>query len=200
MGGNLLGLLFLFCSSLLSQLCISSPYSLPLGAHPLDEKFYESEVINCKDGSKSFSRERINDNFCDCPDGSDEPGTSACPSGKFYCRNVGSTPRFLYSSLVNDHICDCCDGSDEYDGIVNCPNTCIVGANFIYNSISYDSTIRQQNPSGFGRNKLGLNAKESTEKLRGFKVLLILQGVLVTTIVAYCVYCRRGRPRRRHSR
>lgn len=32
-------------------------------------------------------------------------GTSACPAGKFYCRNVGSTPRFLFSSRVNDHIC-----------------------------------------------------------------------------------------------
>lgn len=72
--------------------------------------------------------------------------------------------------MLIEHPLDCCDGSDEYDGIVNCPNTCIVGANFIYNSISYDSTIRQQNPSGFGRNKLGLNAKESTEKLRGIQL------------------------------
>lgn len=32
-------------------------------------------MIQCKDGSKSFTRDRINDNFCDCLDGSDEPGT-----------------------------------------------------------------------------------------------------------------------------
>lgn len=32
-------------------------------------------------------------------------GTSACPAGKFYCRNIGSTPRFLFSSHVNDKIC-----------------------------------------------------------------------------------------------
>jgi protein kinase C substrate 80K-H len=31
-------------------------------------------VIKCKDGSKSFSRDRLNDNFCDCLDGTDEPG------------------------------------------------------------------------------------------------------------------------------
>lgn len=32
-------------------------------------------------------------------------GTSACPEGKFYCRNFGSQPSFLFSSRVNDHIC-----------------------------------------------------------------------------------------------
>lgn len=40
-----------------------------------DEKYYQSEVTKCKDGSKSFSKDKINDNFCDCPDGTDEPGT-----------------------------------------------------------------------------------------------------------------------------
>ena len=39
-----------------------------------DEKYYASEVIKCKDGSKVFSRDRLNDNFCDCVDGTDEPG------------------------------------------------------------------------------------------------------------------------------
>ncbi|KAG6738870.1 hypothetical protein POTOM_058493 [Populus tomentosa] len=76
-----------------------------LGIHPLDEKYFGSQVIKCKDGSKSFSRDRLNDNFCDCLDGTDEPGTSACPSGKFYCRNAGSTPKFIFSSRVNDQIC-----------------------------------------------------------------------------------------------
>lgn len=40
-----------------------------------DDKYYESELIRCKDGSNYFPRIRINDDFCDCPDGSDEPGT-----------------------------------------------------------------------------------------------------------------------------
>ena len=31
-------------------------------------------MIACKDGSKSFPRNRLNDGFCDCPDGTDEPG------------------------------------------------------------------------------------------------------------------------------
>lgn len=32
-------------------------------------------------------------------------GTSACPAGRFYCRNLGSTPQFIFSSHVNDHFC-----------------------------------------------------------------------------------------------
>uniref|UniRef100_A0A0D6QX17 Glucosidase 2 subunit beta n=1 Tax=Araucaria cunninghamii TaxID=56994 RepID=A0A0D6QX17_ARACU len=95
-----------------------------LGIPPQDEKYFLSERIKCKDGSKAFSQNRLNDDFCDCPDGTDEPGTSACPEGKFYCRNVGHTPVLLFSSRVNDGICDCCDGSDEYDGQVKCSNTC----------------------------------------------------------------------------
>ncbi|GMP54732.1 hypothetical protein CsSME_00019798 [Camellia sinensis var. sinensis] len=46
---------------------------LPIGIHPLDDKYYASEVIKCKDGSKSLTRDRINDDFCDCLDGTDEP-------------------------------------------------------------------------------------------------------------------------------
>ncbi|KAL9275387.1 Glucosidase 2 subunit beta-like protein [Drosera capensis] len=97
-----------------------------LGVAPQDEKYYDgsSGFIRCKDGSKRLERSRVNDDFCDCPDGSDEPGTSACPNGRFYCQNVGHVATVLYSSRVNDGICDCCDGSDEYDGKVNCRNTC----------------------------------------------------------------------------
>jgi len=40
-----------------------------------DEKYFDSDVIKCKDGSKSFTRDRLNDNFYDCLDGTDEPGT-----------------------------------------------------------------------------------------------------------------------------
>ncbi|KAK9325674.1 glucosidase II beta subunit-like-domain-containing protein [Lipomyces orientalis] len=70
---------------------------------------------------------RVNDDYCDCPDGSDEPGTSACPGAKFYCANKGHVAAFLPSSRVNDGVCDyeiCCDGSDEWAGIVKCENKC----------------------------------------------------------------------------
>lgn len=40
-----------------------------------DEKYYKSsDVIRCKDGSGKFNKAQLNDDFCDCPDGTDEPG------------------------------------------------------------------------------------------------------------------------------
>lgn len=46
-----------------------------------DDKFtclYDGEVIHI---------DKINDNYCDCKDGTDEPGTDACPNGKFFCEH-----------------------------------------------------------------------------------------------------------------
>ncbi|XP_024523168.1 glucosidase 2 subunit beta [Selaginella moellendorffii] len=95
------------------------------GIAPEDLKYYQGGgPLWCKDKSKSFALSRLNDNYCDCPDGTDEPGTSACPEGRFYCRNAGHSPHFLFSSRVNDGICDCCDGSDEYNGRTTCSDTC----------------------------------------------------------------------------
>ncbi|RWW67148.1 hypothetical protein BHE74_00025429 [Ensete ventricosum] len=111
------------CLSWISGLASLPPREL-LGIAPEDENIYTSDVIKCKDGSKKFTKQQLNDDFCDCQDGTDEPGTSACPEGKFYCRNAGHIPQTIYASRVNDGICDCCDGSDEYKGNVNCPNTC----------------------------------------------------------------------------
>lgn len=102
---------------------VPSQYSF--GIAPQDLSYYKSNVIKCKDGSKKFIREQLNDDFCDCADGTDEPGTSACPEGRFYCQNAGHVPLTIFSSRVNDGICDCCDGSDEYNNeTVKCPNTC----------------------------------------------------------------------------
>ncbi|KAL1565699.1 glucosidase 2 subunit beta [Salvia divinorum] len=104
------------------------PMDSLFGVSPEDASYYKglssSRAMKCRDGSKKFNKSQFNDDFCDCPDGSDEPGTSACPNGRFYCKNAGHAPVVLYSSRVNDGICDCCDGSDEYDGKTKCPNTC----------------------------------------------------------------------------
>ncbi|PIN02914.1 Protein kinase C substrate, 80 KD protein, heavy chain [Handroanthus impetiginosus] len=124
----LFGCIILFIHGIARSLASSPPKESFLGVSPEDENYYRglssSNTIKCKDGSKKFNKSQLNDDFCDCADGSDEPGTSACPNGKFYCKNAGHAPLILYSSRVNDGICDCCDGSDEYDGKTKCPNKC----------------------------------------------------------------------------
>lgn len=74
-----------------------------------------------------LSFDQVNDDYCDCPDGSDEPGTNACPGTQFYCENAGFKPGYIPSFKLNDGVCDyeeCCDGSDEWDSPVECPNRC----------------------------------------------------------------------------
>ncbi|TVU04161.1 hypothetical protein EJB05_50254 [Eragrostis curvula] len=116
--------LLLLAALFLWTAAASKPPLDTFGIPPQDESYYKGGVIKCRDGSGKFTRDKLNDDFCDCPDGTDEPGTSACPEGKFYCKNAGHTPITIFSSRVNDGICDCCDGSDEYDSNVTCKNTC----------------------------------------------------------------------------
>lgn len=110
----------------LSLLTVSVSATSLLGVADEDVELYESAVgglFVCDEGGVSIPFSAVNDDFCDCLDGSDEPGTSACGRGTFNCPNVDFHPKKIFSSFVNDGICDCCDGSDEYES-KKCPNTC----------------------------------------------------------------------------
>jgi hypothetical protein len=57
----------------------------------------------------------VNDDYCDCASGADEPLTSACSSalvaqGVFDC---GNGQALLFASRVGDGVCDCTNGRDE---------------------------------------------------------------------------------------
>lgn len=75
------------------------------------------------DNGRVIRDSAVNDDYCDCQDGSDEPLTNACENGSFICKNLGAKPVTLPSSRVGDGICDCCDGSDE-PAAIGCSNTC----------------------------------------------------------------------------
>ncbi|KAH7843721.1 hypothetical protein Vadar_020020 [Vaccinium darrowii] len=190
------------CYSLSLFIFFFAPFSaslLPIGIHPLDVEYYAAEVIKCRDGSKAFTRDRVNDNFCDCSDGTDEPGTSACPTSKFYCKNAGSVPQFLFSSRVNDHFCDCCDGSDEYDGSIICHNTCVMGGNVAYDPNNYGITADLASDDVKVTEK-GIISEDPAQKLTGLKILIIVQAIFICVVVAFCLCRRRVRSKRRHSR
>ncbi|KAK3828522.1 MAG: glucosidase II beta subunit-like-domain-containing protein [Benniella sp.] len=101
----------------------------PRGVAPSRIELYtpgSNGTWRCLDGSNTISSTSINDDYCDCDDGSDEPGTSACGTSYFYCENIGHQPAYIRTSRLNDGVCDseCCDGTDEFNGIIRCPNTC----------------------------------------------------------------------------
>mmetsp|Transcript_145 Transcript_145/g.336 ORF Transcript_145/g.336 Transcript_145/m.336 type:complete len:378 (-) Transcript_145:702-1835(-) len=118
------------CILLLSLSIVLGPVRAITGApEDFEERLRSAKVICGEAGSfvkaaTVVSEDIVNDDFCDCEDGSDEPGTSACSNGRFLCRLDGVNGRYLKASGVNDGVCDCCDGSDEYDHPVQCKDHC----------------------------------------------------------------------------
>ncbi|RHY07891.1 hypothetical protein DYB25_009682 [Aphanomyces astaci] len=73
-----------------------------------------NDALSC---ASTLDSSKLNDNYCDCTDGSDDEWlTGACGVGDFTC--TLSQVR-ISSSWVFDGVCDCCDGSDE------APTTCV---------------------------------------------------------------------------
>ncbi|EAQ84708.1 hypothetical protein CHGG_08722 [Chaetomium globosum CBS 148.51] len=141
--------------SVLAHGTLTAADSLPRGVGPEFVKFYASKSTFTCIGNPSITLDpsQVNDNSCDCPDGSDEPGTAACAhidalspeqplpgsiTGTtnttnalpgFWCANAGHIGAYVPFMYVNDGVCDhdiCCDGSDEFAhvGGVQCENRC----------------------------------------------------------------------------
>lgn len=120
----LVSIIFLFAWK--SWIACNAEVLKPRGVSLSKKMFYiPSKEFSCIDGSSVIPFTFVNDDYCDCADGSDEPGTSACANAVFHCLNPGYVSVDIPSSRVNDNICDCCDGGDEYNSTADCFNTCV---------------------------------------------------------------------------
>jgi protein kinase C substrate 80K-H len=82
--------------------------------------------LACDGGYTAVPSSYINDDYCDCADGADEPRTSACSGFTTTQLFACADDRRIPASRVGDGVCDCCDGKDEVDG--RCEDTCAAAA------------------------------------------------------------------------
>lgn len=74
------------------------------------------DVFVCKDNPNIQAV--LNDDYCDCADGLDEPMGNACShilaaSHRFNCGD-SEEGKLIYVSRINDGVCDCLNGADEW--------------------------------------------------------------------------------------
>ena len=97
--------LLLLCLACLSG-GVMADLALPRGVSMAKASLYPAgDTFTCLDGSATIQFHYVNDDYCDCEDGSDEPGTSACATGTFYCPNRGHAAAEVPSAWVNDGVC-----------------------------------------------------------------------------------------------
>ena len=82
--------------------------------------------LACDGGYTAVPASYINDDYCDCADGADEPRTSACSGFTATKQFACADDRRIPASRVGDGVCDCCDGMDEVEGA--CEDTCAAAA------------------------------------------------------------------------
>lgn len=93
------------CTAFKSEF-LSDYFQLMKNFYILEKSFYDpGKDFQCLDGSAIVPFLLVNDDYCDCDDGSDEPGTNACSNGIFHCSNIGYIEKIIPSSRVNDGIC-----------------------------------------------------------------------------------------------
>jgi protein kinase C substrate 80K-H len=114
----------LFLLSLFPTFVFAAGLPQTRGVHPsfLSQYKPKGTTWTCLDGTKTIPWSAVNDDYCDCIDGSDEPGTffsavvftkflqaspgtSACSGNTFYCENEGHVGASIPSSRVNDGLC-----------------------------------------------------------------------------------------------
>lgn len=90
-----------------------------LFSHIIFYRTGKDDFFKCLKSEQIIPYNQLNDDYCDCEDGSDEPSTGACPNSIYYCDfqyfKKTAQINMVPSGKVNDGICDCCDGSDEFD-------------------------------------------------------------------------------------
>ncbi|XP_071940888.1 uncharacterized protein [Antedon mediterranea] len=79
---------------LMNQRKAELDFEVPRGIRLEDKELYRPKSnrgFQCFVDGKTVPWASVNDDYCDCTkDGSDEPGTSACSNGRFYCQGSGN--------------------------------------------------------------------------------------------------------------
>ncbi|KAI8622060.1 glucosidase II beta subunit-like-domain-containing protein [Chytriomyces sp. MP71] len=163
------------------------------GIDPSQKQKYTrgSESFECLDGSNTIPALAVNDDFCDCKDGSDEPGTSACANGSYFCvgKNGLEFVR-IPSSRVNDGVCDpeCCDGTDEYNGFIKCLVTC--GSSSLIAPILFESLAISDAGSPNAASTAEMDDRQMQLKTSYMPIMLMI-------IIGYCIHVWLGSRRRK---